>query len=144
VQRVGKTWHLLPQDRNAMDRLGAALRISPIVAQLLLNRGISQAEAGRRFLDSPLRALHPPELLPGVEQAADLLWNAVRNGRRICIYGDYDVDGTTGTAILWHGLHLLGSQAGFYVPHRLEEGYGLNAEALQQLAQSGASVVVTV
>jgi single-stranded-DNA-specific exonuclease len=127
-----------------MERLGAALGVSPIVAQLLLNRGLQEAETARRFLHAPLTGLHKPDLLPGACEAADRILNAVRQGRRICIYGDYDVDGTAGTAILWQALHLLGGQADFYVPHRLEEGYGLNCEALQQIARTGASVVVTV
>ncbi len=141
---VGKTWHLLPHDRSAIESLGKVLRVSPIVAQLLLNRGVTEPEAARRFLTAPLRDLHPPELLPGVSEAADHLLKAARLGQRICVYGDYDVDGATGTAILWQVLRMLGAAADFYVPHRLEEGYGLNSEALRQIAQTGAAVVVTV
>jgi len=144
VQSIAKSWHLLPHDRERQERLGAALRVPPIVAQLLLNRGIAEPEAARRFLEAPLRGLHAPDLLPGIREATERILKAVHDGRRICVYGDYDVDGTTGTAILWQVLHLLGAQADFYVPHRLEEGYGLNCEALQQIAKSGTSVVVTV
>src|SRR5262249_1094922 len=133
VPRVGKIWRLLPHQRDRIERLAGALRIPPVVAQLLLNRGIAEPENARRFLDAPLRGLHPAELVPGVNEAADRLWQAVRQGKKICVYGDYDVDGTTGTAILWQALRLLGSQTEFYVPHRLEEGYGLNSEALQQI-----------
>lgn len=139
-----KTWHLLPHDRSAIERLAESLRLSPVVAQLLLNRGVREPEPARRFLDAPLTDLHPPALLPGVIAAADRLHEAVRQNRRVCVYGDYDVDGTTGTAILWQTLRLLGGQADFYVPHRLEEGYGLNRDALRQIAESGAKVVVTV
>jgi single-stranded-DNA-specific exonuclease len=128
----------------AMQRLGSALRVSPVVAQLLLNRGIDDVADAQRFLIAPLTGLHKPELLPGVSAAADRLLKATSDGKRICVYGDYDVDGTAGTAILWQALHLLGAQADFYVPHRLEEGYGLNGDALRQIAQSGAQVVVTV
>src|SRR5205823_4568654 len=142
--RSATKWHLLPQDRGAMECLGAALGVSPIVAQLLLNRGLNEPETAGRFLHTPLTDLHKPDLLPGASEAADRLLNAVRQGRRICVYGDYDVDGTAGTAILWQALHLLGAQADFYVPHRLDEGYGLNCEALQQIARTGTSVVVTV
>lgn len=144
LRNVAKSWHLLPHDRVGIERLGAALRLPPIVAQLLLNRGLSDPEAARRFLDAPLNGLHPPDRLPGVAEAADRLLQAVRDKRRICVYGDYDVDGTTGTAILWQALHLVGGSADFYVPHRLEEGYGLNVLALQQIAATGATVVVTV
>ena len=139
-----KAWHLLPHDRALIERLGEQLRVFPIVAQLLLNRGLSDGESARRFLDSPFKALHEPSLLPGVSDAAERLHAAISQGCRICIYGDYDVDGLTGTVILWQALQLLGGQATYYVPHRLEEGYGLNCEALRQIAASGVSIVVTV
>jgi single-stranded-DNA-specific exonuclease len=144
VRNPAKTWHLLPHDRGSIERLGTALRVSPVVAQLLLNRGLREPEAARRFLEAPLTGLYPPAQLPGVEAAADRLWAAVRQGRRLCVYGDYDVDGVTGTVILWQALRLLGTQADYYVPNRLEEGYGLNSDALRQIARTGSSVVVTV
>jgi single-stranded-DNA-specific exonuclease len=134
----------LPHDRDAVERLAATLQVAPVVAQLLLNRGLTAPDSGRRFLESPLSGLYPPELLPGAERAAERLYDAVQAGRRICVYGDYDVDGTTGTAILLHVLRLAGASPDFYVPHRLEEGYGLNHEALKQIAASGTNVVVTV
>jgi single-stranded-DNA-specific exonuclease len=135
---------LLPHDREAVERLARSLRVSPIVGQLLLNRNLTEAEQARRFLDAPLSGLHSPDLLPGVTEAAQRLYDAARAGRRICVYGDYDVDGTTGTAILLQGLRLLGAEPDFHVPHRLEEGYGLNAEALRKIAAEGTQVVVTV
>jgi single-stranded-DNA-specific exonuclease len=134
----------LPHDPAAVDRLAHALQVAPVVAQLLLNRGLDAPEPARRFLDAPLSGLHAPELLPGVVDAAERIHEAVRAGKRVCVYGDYDVDGLAGTAILLQGLRLLGAQADVYVPHRLEEGYGLNADALRQIAAEGASVVVTV
>jgi single-stranded-DNA-specific exonuclease len=143
-QTVAKTWRLLPHDPAAVERLASALRTSPVVAQLLLNRGVTAPEAAHRFLEAPLSGLHEPEMLPGVEEAAGRIWAAVEAGRRICVYGDYDADGITGTAILLTGLRLLGAAVDFYVPNRLEEGYGLNHDALRQLAADGVSLVVTV
>jgi single-stranded-DNA-specific exonuclease len=139
-----KTWRLLPHDRTAVERLSAALGVGPIVAQLLLNRGLDDAAQSRRFLEASLNGLHSPDLLPGVSEAAERILSAVRAGRRLCVYGDYDVDGVTGSAILLSGLKLLGATVDLYVPHRLEEGYGLNAEALRQIAASGVDMVVTV
>ncbi len=141
---VTKQWHLLPHDRPAIERLANQLRSSPVVAQLLLNRGVKSAADGRRFLDAPLVGLHHPTTLPGVPDAVELLYAAVQQKKRICIYGDYDADGVTGTAILLGLFEQLGSPARFYVPHRLEEGYGLNSEALKILAAEGVQVVVTV
>lgn len=144
MQTTAKTWQLLAHDRDAIERLATSLRLAPVVAQLLLNRGLGDAASARRFLEAPLAGLHPPEALAGVPEAAARLHAAVQQGRRVCVYGDYDVDGITGTAILWQALRLLGNPAEFYVPNRLEEGYGLNSDALRQIAQAGASVVVTV
>jgi single-stranded-DNA-specific exonuclease len=139
-----KSWHLLPHDARAIERLGTELRLSPIVAQLLLNRRFDEPETARRFLAAPLMGLHEPSLLPGATEAARRLHQAVQEGTRICVYGDYDVDGVTGTALLVQGLRLLNGQVDFYVPNRLEEGYGLNSEALRQIAQGGSRIVVTV
>jgi single-stranded-DNA-specific exonuclease len=139
-----RIWHLLPHDRQAVERLASSLRLSPIVAQLLLNRGVQAPDQARRFLDAPLTGLHPPEQLPGATEAARRILRAIERGRKVCVYGDYDVDGVSGAAILLLGLRLLGGDVDLYVPHRLEEGYGLNCDALRQIAQTGVSLVVTV
>lgn len=139
-----KSWHLLPHDPHAVQQLAAQIRQPALVAQLLLNRRVKTLAEAERFLRSPLKGLHPPQLLPGVNEAVERLLGAIRARKKICVYGDYDVDGVTGTAILVQGLRLLGGTVDLYVPHRLSEGYGLNCEALQQIAQSGSQVVVTV
>jgi single-stranded-DNA-specific exonuclease len=144
VARAEKVWRLLPQDHDAAHRLAGSLRVSPVVAQLLLNRGVKQADDARRFLDGTLSGLHPPALLPDVPGAADRLYRAVAEKRKICVYGDYDVDGVTGTAILVTLLAKLGGAVEFHVPHRLSEGYGLNTARLRELAASGVSTVVSV
>ena len=108
---VAKCWHLLPHDPAAVGQLARALQVAPVIAQLLLNRNIGDPQQARRFLDAPLAGLHSPDLLPGIVEASERLYEAARAGRRICVYGDYDVDGTTGTAILLQGLRLLGSRA---------------------------------
>jgi single-stranded-DNA-specific exonuclease len=95
-------------------------------------------------LTPQLKDLHPPDLLPGAVGAAAAIVNAVRSGAKIVIYGDYDVDGTASVAILWHALTFLGARVFFYVPHRTEEGYGLNPEAVDRLVQEGAGFIITV
>src|ERR1700674_5384783 len=139
-----KDWQLLPHDSQAIEGLARGLGISPIVAQLLHNLRISNPEEARRFLVAPLSGLHEPELLPGMEEAVERLLAGVRAQRRICVYGDYDVDGVTGTAILLTCLNLLGGNVEFHVPHRLEDGYGLSMGTLKTLAESGVQIVVTV
>lgn len=144
MARAEKQWHLLPADTTATNRLAGTARVSSVVAQLLLNRGVRDAAAARRFLDSPLGALHPPLTLPGIKEAAERVARAVAAKRRICVYGDYDVDGVTGTSILLRVLSKLGADVQSYVPLRLSEGYGLNSERLHELYRNGVQLVISV
>lgn len=141
---AAKVWQLLPANPDAARQLATATGTSPVVAQLLLNRGLATATEATSFLGAKLSGLHPPHLLPGIDEAARRIVMAVEAGRKICIYGDYDVDGTTGVAILLHILKQLGAEADYYVPNRQEEGYGLNAEAVRGLAAAGVTLIVTV
>jgi single-stranded-DNA-specific exonuclease len=144
VARTEKVWHLLPSDPAATNRLASIARVSPVVAQLLLNREISDPNAARRFLECPLVGLHPPAALPGVPEAAERVAKAIAEKRKICVYGDYDVDGVTGTAILMRLLEKLGADVRYHTPDRLAEGYGLHTQALKSLVQSGVSMVISV
>ena len=126
-----RTWRFLAHDPSRVRQLSSDLRVSPLVAQVLIARGLG--EQADEFLNARLTGLHDPELLPGVADAADRVVSAIRSQRRITIYGDYDVDGVTATALLWHCIKLAGGRVDFYIPSRLEEGYGLNCDALRQL-----------
>lgn len=139
-------WRLLPHDRDAIAALSREAGVPPLVAQLLLNRGVGEAAAAREFLSARRDALHDPSTMHGVGEAADRLVRAARAGRKIVVYGDYDVDGVCGTSILWACLKLAGARdVEYYIPHRVEEGYGVNGDALRYLAnERKASVVVTV
>jgi len=105
-----KTWRFAPHDETEVRGLSAALRISPLMAQVLAARGLNTVDRAAGFLDAKLTDLHDPELLPGVSPAADRVLDAIANNRRITIYGDYDVDGVTATSLLWHCLRLTGAQ----------------------------------
>ncbi len=118
--------------------------LPPVVVQLLQNRGITTPQAARAFVNPQLGDLHPPDLLPGAREAAALIATAVRRRQKIVLYGDYDVDGITGVAVLWHVLRAAGASPSFYVPHRLEEGYGLNSAAIRSIAADGADLLITV
>jgi single-stranded-DNA-specific exonuclease len=120
------------------------LKLSPLMAQVLHNRGVDDGDDVRSFLHPKLTDLHPPEDLPDIDAAAERLCRAVRDREKICIYGDYDVDGMTGVAILYRLLAPAGADVDYYVPHRLDEGYGVNAEAIEQIAAEGAKLLVTV
>jgi single-stranded-DNA-specific exonuclease len=139
-------WRLRPHDQVQIEALSRGAGVHPLVAQLLLNRGIDMPERALRFLESRRDGLHDPEALPGVVEASERIVNAIREQKKIVVYGDYDVDGVCGTSLLWACLKLAGARdAEYYIPHRIDEGYGLNAEALRRLVQEqGARVVVTV
>jgi single-stranded-DNA-specific exonuclease len=109
--------------------------VGPLEARLLAGRGFGDAGAVGRFLMPSLSDLPDPTSLPGCANAAERLAEAVTAGQPIVIYGDYDVDGVTASAILWHTLRRAGAEVATYIPHRLEEGYGLNASALLSIGQ---------
>jgi single-stranded-DNA-specific exonuclease len=117
-----------------------------LVDRVLAARGLGDPESARLFLEPKLSHLHDPSLIPDMDRAAERLLGAARAGQPIVIYGDYDVDGITATAILWHILRAIAPDASVstYVPHRIDEGYGLSSEALVELARAGAKVVVSV
>ncbi len=124
--------------------LAGRLKVSPLVAQILLNRGISEPEACHKFLKPTLKDLHDPALIFGLPKAAERIARAIAAGEKITIYGDYDVDGITATSILWHAIKLLGGDVHYYIPHRIDEGYGLNGEAIEELCKSGTQLLITV
>jgi single-stranded-DNA-specific exonuclease len=124
VDSAEKIWVISPADPRA-DQLAKSLKVSPLLAQLLINRGVTDPQSGSAFLRPKLTDLISPELLPGVREAAQRIKQAVTQKQKITIYGDYDVDGITGVAILWQILTLLGANVDYYIPHRIDEGYGL-------------------
>ena len=136
-------WDITPPAAEAAE-LGRQLKTGELIAQLLLNRGYGEAEAARAYLSPKLADLHDPEQLAGVPEAAERIFRAVRAGRKIVLYGDYDVDGMTGVAILYRALKRLGAAVDYYIPHRVDEGYGLNQQAVEQLAGQGFALMVTV
>ncbi len=137
-----KAWRFSPFDEAQVRSLAGRLNVSPVLAQILSARGFDSAERATAFLDARLSGLHDPESLPGVAAAADAIVAALQNERRITIYGDYDVDGVTATSLLWHCLQLAGAKVEYYVPHRLEEGYGLNCDALAKLHERDPAMLV--
>ncbi len=123
---MAKHWRIHPHDPDRIAALQRALRASAVVAQLLVCRGITDPARARQFLDCKLSDLRDPEQLPGCSEAAERIHHSIRRGRRIVVYGDYDADGVTGTAILRQCLKMLGANVGYYLPNRIEEGYGVS------------------
>lgn len=118
----------------------------PLVERVLRARGLSGGAEADAFLNPSLKQLHDPSTLPGLDRAADRILRAARDGESLVIYGDYDVDGVSATAILFHALRAIvpGCRVSTYVPHRLEEGYGLSVASVGELAQRGADLIVSV
>lgn len=141
---MAKHWRIHPHDSERIAALQRAAGVPAVVAQLLICRGICDPVQARLFLEPKLSGLHDPEMLPGCLQAAEHVHAAIRAGKRIVVYGDYDVDGMTGTALLRQCLRLLGGDVDYYIPSRLDEGYGLNHEAIRTLASQKAQLLITV
>lgn len=141
IQGLTRRWLM----RGSGGGSGGGERL-PLVQRVLAARGLTDPGECERFQSPRLSDLHDPGLLPGVDRAVARLIEAIRGRQIIVIYGDYDVDGITATAILYHVIKTVAPDADVrtYVPHRLEEGYGLNAEALRQLRGQGAALVISV
>ena len=140
---TSRRWDIAPPYDGA-DDLARHLHTSPLVAQMLHNRGLGNPTAGEAFLNPKLADLHPPESLDGCVQAARRIARAVADNEKILVYGDYDVDGITGVTILQSLLRMVGAEPDFYVPHRLEEGYGVNVEAVRKMIADGVKLIITV
>ncbi|MEZ6073853.1 MAG: single-stranded-DNA-specific exonuclease RecJ [Pirellulales bacterium] len=141
---MAKLWRFVAHDADRIARMQRELNVSPVVAQLLLGRGISDTTLARDFLDCRLSSLRDADSVSGVAEASERIADALRAGRKIVIYGDYDVDGMASTALLQRCLAKLGGNVSHYIPSRLDEGYGLNRAAIEKLARDGAELIVTV
>ncbi len=139
-----KRWIIAPPNEGAATALADRLKTSQLIAQVLLNRGISQPEECFAFLSPSLKCLHDPASIPNLRKASERIWRAIQNHEKIVIYGDYDVDGITATSILWHAIQLMGGNVDFYIPHRIDEGYGLNSAAIAEIIDGGAKLIITV
>ncbi|MHB1167658.1 MAG: single-stranded-DNA-specific exonuclease RecJ, partial [Carboxydocellales bacterium] len=139
-----KIWCLAETKPELSQMLAQELKIPEILAQILANRGIYTVEEGKEFLWGDLSGLHSPWLLPDLKVAVDRIDLAISSGEKILLYGDYDVDGITSTTVLTLTLQKLGAQVEYYIPDRLEEGYGLNVGAMEQALAAGVSLIITV
>lgn len=138
-------WEILSQLRPVSPSVEKALQGYPsILRQLLYNRGIYTPEAAEEFFNPSLEKAHDPWLMKGMAIAVDRIRFALQHNEKIAIYGDYDVDGVSGTALLFDYLKHLGSNVRPYIPNRFEEGYGVRQEGLQTLKSEGVQLVITV
>jgi single-stranded-DNA-specific exonuclease len=138
-------WQLSSSCPEKTANLAREAGIPPILAGLLLRRGVADARQARAFLNPDASGLHDPSLLLGAEAAADLLVSTARRGKRVVVFGDYDVDGVTAVAQLRAALFRVGADAVAFIPHRLRDGYGLRPDTVRRvLAEHSPSTIVTV
>lgn len=128
----------------AIRDLAKALGVGELTGALLLSRGFSDVEGARAFLAKETEAFYDPFLMKDMDKAVAAVRKAVDGGKKIVIYGDYDVDGVTATSALYLYLKGMGAQVDYYIPSRSEEGYGINMEALDALAEKGFDLMITV
>lgn len=139
-----KIWRIKPPSPALQEKLSSSLNISRITAQILANRGITDAVEANNFLSSSFSGCHDPFLLKDMHKAVSRIKKAITDREPILVYGDYDVDGITSVTVLYSALKNLGAVADTYIPNRLEEGYGLNLGAIKKAQKNGFGLIVTV
>jgi len=137
-------WLVEPGDPDRERELSCALRISSLLARILIHRGADTPSGAERFLGAQLTDLEEPEGIAGMASAVDRLTRAIREREQVLIFGDYDADGLCSTALLERLLRSFGLSPRHYIPHRIRDGYGLNRPALEEIAQTDTDLVVTV
>lgn len=139
-----KRWSIEPDHSQEEVQLAAELKVSPIVAKLLINRGLGDPHKARQFLVADMESLLSPWDLKGMREAVACVTKTMDEGGSIVVYGDYDVDGITATSVVYRFLKRCGASVSYYIPERQSEGYGLNLEALEGLIAKGTDLVITV
>ena len=143
---IEKRWVVKPQgDSEAVAKLAAVLRISPVLANLLVQRGIDTVEKADKFFKPSLADLHDPFLMKDMDKAVERVERAIRNREKIMVYGDYDVDGTTAVALVYKFLRQIGHKdLLFYIPDRYTEGYGISTKGIDHAARKGATLIIAL
>lgn len=140
-----KEWQEIELSENEyLDELIEETGFPKIVLQILMERGYDSLEAINNFLDPDARGLYDPNFMHDMELGVDRIQQAIMNGEKIVIYGDYDVDGITSTALMYETLEELGAEVEYYIPDRFKDGYGPNVEVYKRLIDEGVSLIVTV
>ncbi|PMC39741.1 single-stranded-DNA-specific exonuclease RecJ [Bacillus sp. UMB0899] len=137
-------WMIQSSDETFIQDLRENLSVTPLVASLLVNRGINSVEAAREFLETESQSFHDPYLLKDMDIAVQRIQKAIENNEHILVYGDYDADGVSSTTVLLTTLRNLGAIADFYIPNRFSEGYGPNEAAFRLAHERGFSLIITV
>lgn len=142
-EQRNKEWVLWRSDEGAVERLVEALDISPLIAHMLLKRGIQTSEEAEAFLSPSLAQMHDPFLMKGMDEAVLLVLRALEHGEHVVVHGDYDVDGISSCSVLFEFLRDIGANVDYFIPRRDKEGYGLNIETIRRIQHEGAGLLIT-
>lgn len=140
---MNKKWHIYENDETLIEKISKKYNINKLLASILINREI-QEENIDVFLNPTRQNFHDPFLMPDMEVAVERIIKAIKAQEKIIIYGDYDVDGITSITVLKSFLEDRGIHVGEYIPNRLEEGYGLNKPAIDEIAKNKYDLMITV
>lgn len=141
---MNKKWEVCKENKNDIDKISKENGLSDLISSILASREIIEKEAVREFLNPTREDFHDPFLMPDMEKAVDRILKAIQTQEKTIIYGDYDVDGITSITVLKKFLEERNLQVGEYIPNRLNEGYGLNKEAVKKIAEQGYKLIITV
>jgi single-stranded-DNA-specific exonuclease len=144
VSTMHKQWILKQTDPAVVDDLAKVTGLSPVTASILVSRGLTEPEQVTSFLNPSLSNMLDPFQMAGMEQAIVRLVAARSNAETVCIYGDYDVDGISATALLVSGFRAMGLTVAYHIPNRMEDGYGLNSDALRLIKERGIGLAISV
>lgn len=135
---------LSPDQKDKKDELAKELNLDPVLAELLLNKGIETEEEARKFLYPSLEDLHDPFLLPDMDKAIRRIEKALGNKERILVYGDYDVDGTTAVALVYKFFRRITNNIDYYIPDRYDEGYGISFQGIDYAVETGVTLIISL
>ena len=141
---MNKKWEFYNSDINKIKEISEKFEISELLSAVLVNRNIVEDEDVKLFLNPTRNDFHDPYLMPDMKQAVDRIIKAIENNEKTIIYGDYDVDGITSITVLTRFLKERGLDVSSYIPNRLDEGYGLNKDAIKNIADEGYKLIITV
>jgi len=141
---MNKKWEYYDINEEAVKEISSKFNISNLLAKILINRDVIEYDEIKKFLNPTRNDFYDPFLLPDMEIAVARIIKAIENKEKVVIYGDYDVDGITSTTVLKQFLAERGLEVGYYIPNRLEEGYGLNKEAIEDIINQKYTLMITV
>lgn len=141
---MNKKWQIHEIDDSEIEKLVKEYDINELLATILINRGITKKEDAKKFLEPTRQDFYNPYLMQDMEIAVERIIKAIKNQEKVIIYGDYDVDGITSTTVLKKFLKDLNLEVSYYIPNRLDEGYGLNKLAIEKIVNGGYSLMITV